>query len=133
MGTILEPQFDGEIMKLPNGSVTGEPTPPKGGHASVWIVVFLIAAVVLGGGGWFMWSQWEALIAPIIVPTPVLPPVTAPATSTPGIPSFVPPPSDSTEIESITTDLDSAPLDTIDNDLDELDRVIYELTAPSQP
>lgn len=120
-------------MKLPDGTTTGEPIQPKEGHASVWVTVVLIAIIVLGGGGWFMWSQWEALVAPIIVPTPTPQPIAIPATSTSGIPNFIPPPSDSTETSSIVTDLTNTPVDTIDTELDALDQTIEELTASIQP
>lgn len=129
MGQVLEPQFEGEVMKLPDGTMTGEPTPQKENHASVWVVVILISVTVLGGGGWLMWSQWEELIAPVIAPAPIPTPVATSATSTPGIPSFIIPPSDSIEVDSIITDLDNTPIDSIDAEIDAFDQTISELTA----
>lgn len=119
-------------MKIPGGSDTGEVIVEKKSHFSVWLVVLLLAITVFGGGGFFIWSQWETLIAPIIVPAPVpTNPLPSVATSTPGTLDLIPPPSSSSEAGSIMTDLNNTPLDIIDTEIDNLDQVILEATASS--
>lgn len=129
MSQVLEPQFEGEVMKMPEGTAAEEATPVRRSHFSVWLVVSLLLLTILGGGGFLMWSQWQSLIEPLVIPSPIpTDPLPTPATSTPGIPTLTPPPSNSNEVDSIIIDLDNTQLDQIDNELDGLDETIYQLT-----
>lgn len=130
-----EPQFDGEVMKVPVGAAASPKNSESKSPAFGLIIALLFLTLVLILGGLVLWYR-DILTAPVTISSTAVPPVSDDHSPDQGDTSRtapLPPLSTSTEIDAIATDIESTIPTSTEPDIAAIDTEIDTLNSVTDP
>lgn len=132
MSELREPQFDGEVMKIPASAAPAPTRTESNGQAFGLIIALLFVALVLILGGLFLWYR-DVLIGPALIVPSNIPPITENSGTgelpdVPEIESFAPL-STSTDLSAISADLNNTNPTSTEADIAAIEAEMDRITA----